>query len=85
MSLLNEVEINEEQAFFSDWSDWQTWSYAASFLYDFCLHVSINYFNLLFHDLKYPKDYKLNCLNIINKYFVVDNKNLSHYFNSFKK
>ena len=45
---------------------------AASFLYDFCLHVNINYFNLLFHDINYPEDYKSNCFKIINKQFVVD-------------
>ena len=50
----------------------QTWSYAASLLYDFCLHVNINYFYLLFHGMKYPENYKSNCFKIINKDFVVD-------------
>ena len=69
LSLLNEVEFNEEQAILFKQ---QTWSYAASFLYDFCLYVNINYFNLLFHDINYPEDYKSNCFKIINKQFVVD-------------
>ena len=69
LSLLKEVELNEEQAIFLKQ---ETWSYAISFLYDFCLHVDINYFNLLFRDMKYPEDYKSNCFKIINKRCVVD-------------
>ena len=69
LSLLNGVEWNEEQVIFFRQ---QTWSYAASFLYDICLHININYFYLLFHGMKYTENYKSNCFKIINKDFVVD-------------
>ena len=63
---LKEVKINEEKAIFFQTAN------VASFLYDFCLHVSINYFNLLFHDIKYLEDYKSNFSKTINKHFAVD-------------
>ena len=67
LSLLNYVQFNEKQAIF-----FRQQTYAASFLHDFCLHVNINYFNLVFHDMKYPEDYKSNYFKIINKHFAVD-------------
>ena len=68
LSLLNEVEFSEYQAtFFRQ----EVWSYAGSLFYDFCLHVNIDYFNVLFRDIK-PEQYKSNCFKIINKHLVVD-------------
>ena len=66
--LLNEIEFSEYQAtFFRQ----KVWSYAGSLFYDFFLHVNIDYFNVLFQDIK-PKQYKSNCFKIINKHLVVD-------------
>ena len=66
--LLNEIEFSEYQAtFFRQ----KVWSYAGSLFYDFFLHVNIDYFNVLFQDIK-PKQYKSNCFKTINKHLVVD-------------
>ena len=68
LSLLNEVEFSEYQVtFFRQ----EVWSYAGSLFYDFCRHVNIDYFDVLFRDIR-PEQYKSNCFKIINKHLVVD-------------
>ena len=68
LSLLHEVEFSKYQAtFFRQ----EVWSYTGSLFYDFCFHVNIDYFNVLFRDIK-PEQYKSNYLKIINKNLVVD-------------
>ena len=68
-NLLKELELHDEQAIFFRQ---QIWSYTGSLMYDFCLNVNIEQFNVLFNNIKYPEHYNSNSYKITNKYFVVD-------------
>ena len=41
-------------------------------MYDFCLHVNVNYFKKLFDSMKFSKDYTAVCYKILNKHSGVD-------------
>ena len=70
-SLLNEAEVNlkdTQLVFLRE----EIWIFASNLMYDFCLHVSINYFNRLFHNMRFSEEYTAACYKILNKHSVVD-------------
>ena len=68
-SLLNELNLKETQLIFFRQ---QIWVFASALMYDFCLHVNVNYFKKLFDSMKFSKDYTAVCYKILNKYSGVD-------------
>ena len=68
-SLLNEVWLKQiQQIFFRQ----QIWIFISDLMYDFCLHVNIDYFNNLFNSMKFSKGYTAACYRILNKHSVSD-------------
>ena len=69
--MLNEVEVNLKETqliFFRE----QIWVFTSNLMYDFCLHVNINYFNRLFHNMRFSEEYTAACHGTSNKHSVVD-------------
>ena len=69
--MLNEVEVNLKETqliFFRE----QIWIFASNLMYDFCLQFNINYFNRLFHNMRFSEEYTAVCYRILNKHSVSD-------------
>ena len=66
-SLLNEVCLKETQHIFFRQ---QIWVFASGLMYDFCLHVNIDYFNKLFQSIIFSEAYTVTCYRILNKHSV---------------
>ena len=41
-------------------------------MYDFCFHVNIDYFNKLFDNMRFSKNYRASCYRVLNKHSVFD-------------
>ena len=65
--MLNEVSLKETQQIFLRQ---QIWIFAYDLMYDFCLHVNIDYFNKLFQSMRSSEAYTAACYRILNKHSV---------------
>ena len=70
-SQLNKVEVNLKETQFISFRE-QIWIFASNFMYGFCLYVENNYFNRLFHNMRFSEEYTAVCYRILNKHSVSD-------------
>ena len=68
-SLLNKVNLNETHQIFLRQ---QIWLFASDLIYEFCLRVNIHYFNKLFDNMRFSKNYAASCYRVLNKHSVVE-------------
>ena len=67
--MLNEVNLKETQLIFFRQ---QIRVFASELMYEFCLHVNVNYFKKLFNSMRISKDYTAVCYRTMNKHSSVD-------------